>query len=142
MKLTDSNITTNFTYREIACNDTDNSLILNYEIINHANKLQTFRDWYCRPMSVNSWYRTPDWNTKYGGSSTSQHLLGLATDVALPSEFYSFTNERKREFVDNCKTKWHDICDGTGGFGIYDTFMHFDSRTTKVDFDYRTDKNY
>lgn len=142
MNLINSNITTNFTYLEIACNDTSETLILNDDIIRHANRLQTFRNWYNRPMNVTSWYRTTSYNTLIGGSTSSQHLLGLATDVTLPSEFYSFTNERKREFVNNCQTKWHSICDGGGGFGIYDTFMHFDSRATKSDFDYRSNKDY
>lgn len=138
MKLTNSNITPNFTYREIACNDTDNSLILNDDIIAHTNRLQEFRTWYNRPMTVNSWYRTPAWNTQCGGASTSRHLTATATDIALPSEFYTYTDTRKEEFISNCRNKWHELCGGAGGFGIYNTFMHFDSRETKSDWDLRT----
>lgn len=34
------------------------------------------------PVQVTSWYRTVDHNTKVGGHPDSQHLIGLAVDVA------------------------------------------------------------
>ena len=137
MKLLNGNIVTNFSYNEIACNDDHETVILNAEVINHAQNLQKFREWYNRPMQVTSWYRTPAYNKKVGGSPKSQHLDGVATDFLLPTDFSTFSNKRKDEFIKNCRNKWHEICKNSGGFGIYDTFIHLDSRTTKSDFDYR-----
>lgn len=142
MKLLDR-LTKNFLWKEAACKDGKNSLPKNLTAIQgHANKLQTFRDWYNRPMKINSWYRTPAHNKKEGGVPGSQHVQGIATDIALPSEFHDFTSDRKRQFVENCRVKWHQVCGGRGAFGIYDTFMHLDSRMTRADFDYRKKKNY
>ena len=93
-------------------------------------------------MIVNSWYRTEEYNKSVGGSSKSQHLKGTATDVALPAEFKTFTVERKREWITNMREKWHSLCNGGGGFGLYDTFIHIDSREVRTDFDYRKNKNY
>lgn len=141
MKIT-GNITKNFTLKEMSCQDTEQTLVITPETVVHAQNLQQFRDWYNRLMKVNSWYRTPEHNARVGGVKNSQHVQGIATDIALPQEFIAFTPQRRREFVDNCKSKWHQICSGGGGFGIYDTFMHLDSRTIKADFDYRSKKNY
>lgn len=136
------NIVKNFSLSEMACNDSARTLVITPELVKHAQNLQKFREWYNKPMHVNSWYRTPEYNKQVGGATKSQHLNGMATDIALPSDFNSMTATRKKEWMNNMKSKWHSICNGGGGFGIYDTFIHVDSRATKTDFDYRKNKNY
>ena len=136
------NITKNFTLAEVACNDKEQTLLISPEVISHAQRLQKFREWFNRPMRVNSWYRTAAYNKSCGGASKSYHVQGIATDIALPAEFFKYSKERKREFIENMRKKWHELCGGKGGFGMYDNFVHMDSRTSKVDFDYRKNKNY
>jgi uncharacterized protein YcbK (DUF882 family) len=131
LTLTNDQITPNFRLAEMACKDGKGTLYLTPDVINHARRLQNFRDWYKRPMSVNSWYRTVEYNAKIGGAKGSKHCLGIATDVALPAEFAGFTAARKLEFLTNVKNKWADLCatDGLGGgVGWYDSFVHLDSR--------------
>lgn len=45
------------------------------------NVLQPLRDWYGKPIHVNSGYRCKTLNKAVGGSSTSYHLYGYAADI-------------------------------------------------------------
>jgi len=46
--------------------------------------LQPIREAYGRGVKVNSGYRSPDVNAAVGGSRTSDHCRGLATDIEIP----------------------------------------------------------
>lgn len=130
MIIKDDYITPNFKVSEIACNDQYQNVLINSAVISHANRLQRFREWYNRAMLINSWYRTPEYNKQVNGEDGSFHLRAIATDVALPDEYKTFTKVRKQEFLNNIKAKWYAICkeDGVnGGVGFYDTFFHLDS---------------
>lgn len=121
----------NFSLEEMMCRD--GSLILTPEAVDHAQRLQKFRLWYNRHMTVNSWYRSPDYNKHIGGAPKSKHMECIATDIALPYEFNAFSAQRKREFIANMLMKWQELCfnDGLGGgFGYYpkSNFVHMDSR--------------
>jgi uncharacterized protein YcbK (DUF882 family) len=129
--LINDQLTPNFRLAEIACRDADKTLYLTPDVVKHAFRLQKFRDWYYRPMPVNSWYRTKKYNAEVGGATGSMHLRGIATDVALPEEFYDFSKSRKNEFLSNVKNKWSELCKLdrlAGGVGFYDSFVHLDSR--------------
>lgn len=45
------------------------------------NVLDHLREWYGKPIRVNSGYRCPDLNKAVKGSSTSQHMSGQAADI-------------------------------------------------------------
>jgi uncharacterized protein YcbK (DUF882 family) len=127
-------VTKNFSLEEMACKNA-NEVYLTPDTIRHAQRLQKFRDWYNRPIIVNSWYRTPEYNKKVGGAEKSQHVQGLATDCALPDEFFQFTKSRKEEFLSNVKAKWQELVrldNLGGGVGFYDSFFHLDSRPGQV----------
>jgi len=130
IKVYDGQITENFNIKEFKCKD-NGEVLLNAAVIDHIKRLQRFRDWYKRVMIVISGYRTREYNKKINGSQNSKHIEGIASDIALPNEFYTFTKTRQEEFLNNVKNKWIELCleDGLGGgIGFYDTFFHIDSR--------------
>ena len=45
------------------------------------NVLDPLRDWYGKPIRVNSGYRCPALNKAVGGVASSQHLTGQAADI-------------------------------------------------------------
>lgn len=125
-------ITKNFNINEFKCK-ANGEIIINADVIAHIQRLQKFRDWYNRPMTVTSGYRTEAYNKQVGGVSNSQHIYGIATDILLPLEYSGFTSERKKEFQANIQNKWAELCKAAllqGGVGWYDRqgFFHLDSR--------------
>lgn len=42
---------------------------------------EPIRKWYGRPITVSSFYRSPELNKAIGGSKTSQHTKGEAIDI-------------------------------------------------------------
>lgn len=131
IKVYDGQITRNLNISEFKCK-ANGEVLLNAVVIDHIQRLQKFRTWYNREMKVVSGYRTKEYNTKIGGSKNSKHVEGIASDIALPNEFYNFSKSRQDEFLNNIKDKWIQFCteDGLGGgVGFYDTFFHIDSRS-------------
>ncbi len=52
-----------------------------------ANKcFEPLREWYGKPIRINSFYRSQLLNTKVGGSATSQHCKGEAIDISAGSK--------------------------------------------------------
>lgn len=45
------------------------------------NVLDPLREWYGKPITVNSGYRCPELNQAVGGARTSQHVRGEAADI-------------------------------------------------------------
>ena len=43
--------------------------------------LDPLREWYGKPITVNSGYRCPELNVAVKGSKTSQHMKGEAADI-------------------------------------------------------------
>lgn len=123
-------ITANFNIEEFSCN-ANKEVLLTPEVMAHIKRLQKFRFWYRRVMSINSGYRTKEYNTRIGGSPRSKHMEGIATDFMLPQEYYLYSKKRQNQFLNNIKKKWLSLCkeDGLGGgVGFYNTFIHLDSR--------------
>ena len=84
-----------------------------------AAEAQKLRDYFKAPIGVNSWYRTPEFNSlpSTGGKPNSQHLTGLAVDLH-PLFFISIKDfYRKAKEITAFK-----------GFGIGKTFLHCDLR--------------
>lgn len=70
-----------------------------------------------KPITIVSWYRSPEANKAVGGASKSRHMVGDACDIQVggmkPSE------------VQDALDKWHGA---KGGLGRYNTFTHIDIR--------------
>lgn len=55
------------------------------------NVLDPLREWYGKPIYVNSGYRCPALNKAVGGAITSQHMRGQAADI----DVHDIGNNRK-----------------------------------------------
>jgi hypothetical protein len=87
------NLTANFTLAEMTKSET----ALRHDMDNTPGEkeignlkllcekvLQPVRDHYGKGVKVNSGFRHPDVNAKVGGSKTSDHCLGQASDIEIP----------------------------------------------------------
>ena len=79
--------------------------------------LQDARDFFKRPITINSAARCPVWNAMVGGKPKSQHLFGKAADITihrvLIKEIYEYFDD-----------KYPDAF----GIGLYPSFVHIDVR--------------
>ncbi len=92
--------------------------------------LDEFRTQIGHPVRLTNVYRSPDYNRSVGGKLDSQHVQFRAADLQVPGHGGS--------------QLWADILnamrqDGffSGGIGIYDTFVHIDTRGRNADWDER-----
>lgn len=70
-----------FTWEEAACNDgTPVPAELYRNVENLAMVMLQVRSWFGQPVTPNSWYRTPEYNSNVGGAEHSMHVKGLAVD--------------------------------------------------------------
>ena len=81
-----------------------------------------------KPITPSSGHRCREYNAKVGGAARSQHLVGRAVDLP----------------VDDPKAVYDILCDtypNAFGFGVYNTFVHIDTRTDgPARWDNRTNK--
>ncbi len=106
-------ITKSFASTEFDCKcklDTCTKTLIHIE---HVNKLQLLRDMW-GPITITSGFRCKEHNKAIGGEHKSQHMLGTATDIVVPS--------MAPDAVQNALQSWK------GGMGRYKTFTHLDSR--------------
>lgn len=106
--------TPNFRVREFASKCGSDVILIDIE---HVIKLQRLRNTLGRGISVVSGYRTREHNSRVGGAPRSQHVLGTATDIRVsgmtPLEVLKVVQKSGLQF---------------GGIGLYDNFLHLDSR--------------
>lgn len=128
IEIINGQLTENFNISEFVDNFSGYAeLYIDERFIKFVEMLQKFRSWYKRPININSCYRSMSCNAHYGGSENSSHLISLAVDFNLPSEFAKYTDCRKESFLWNVKAKWDDICDRNDVFSqvnFYDTYLH------------------
>ena len=109
------NLTRNFKIKEFKCNDGSDIVKIDLKL---AALLQDIRDYFGKPVIISSAYRTSSYNKKVGGSSGSLHLFGQAADI-------SITGITPREIARYAESL------GVKGIGLYSTFVHVDTRSTK-----------
>lgn len=114
-------ITEHFTFKELANNQAkeDVKLILTPRNFKFLIMIEDFRNWFNKPMQVNSFYRTKSFNAKCGGSSNSLHLDGLAMDWGISGH-----SEIQRNHVID---KWKELCskyNEVGGINLYTNGYH------------------
>ena len=104
-------ITKNFKTAEFACPCCDAVKMDIYFV----KTLQLLRDEYGSPMRINSGFRCEKHNKKVGGSDSSSHLWGMASDI-------SVTDSILRYRMIQCAQKI-----GIERIGIRRDFIHFDT---------------
>jgi len=119
-------ITENFSLSEFDCNDgTELPTALLPNVLDLADNLQVLRDYLGVPISINSAYRTLEYNRKIGGSTKSQHLLGKAADIVVESK----SPEEVANIIKYLISEGKMV---QGGLKAYKTFTHYDIRGYKA----------
>ena len=109
----------NFKVSEFACRDGSDAVLVAPRLV---MVLQTIRDHFGAAVTINSAYRTPQYNAKVGGVAHSQHCYGTAADIKVTGQ----TPEAVAAYARTIMPDW-------GGVGVYDSFCHIDVRETKAD---------
>lgn len=116
----------NFNSNEFDCKCTRESCTTTIINTDQIVKLQQLRRILKKPIKINSGFRCEEHNESVGGSPTSQHVAGNATDIAVSgmstSELIKIIKGMKNTFK---------------GIGLYDSFIHVDSRENVARWDYR-----
>lgn len=121
-------VTKNFSASEFDCND--GSLMpedVMENVIELAEQLQILRDHIGKPITINSAYRSKEYNRRIGGVKSSFHIIGKASDLYVKGmsarEVYSVISDLIRAG----KMK-------EGGVGLYVSqgFVHYDIRGTRA----------
>lgn len=123
----DVQLTEHFKANEFKCEDNSRVIILDPDLL---ATLEDIRSHFNKPVIINSGYRTVSYNsTLTNASPNSQHILGKAADIRIkgvqPIDVYNYVCSKYPS---------------TGGFGIYNSFVHVDCREKKSRWDYRTNK--
>lgn len=106
-------LSANFSVKEFKCNDGSDAIVICQETV---DILQAVRDYFGRPVHINSAYRTPSYNKKVGGVSNSQHVKGTACDI------------RVEGIIPKVVAAFLEANYPKHGIGLYNTFVHVDSR--------------
>lgn len=76
-------LSANFTVKEFACKDGSDAVLTAPRLV---MVLQSIRSHFAAPVVIHSAYRTPQYNTKVGGASHSQHCYGTAADISVKGQ--------------------------------------------------------
>lgn len=95
-----------------------------------AKNLQVLRDFLKKKIIITSGYRSFFQNKKVGGTPNSFHLLGKAADIQVEGLEPLKVKQTIENLIAQGKIK-------QGGIGLYDDFIHYDTRGKKARWDYR-----
>ncbi len=116
----DINLTKNFKVCEFSCHDGTDKILIDLELV---RALQYIRDYFDKPLHINSAYRTKAHNEEIGGCEESYNLLGQGVDffvedisnieVASLAEHIGikgiivFIDKGKSLHIDSRETQWY-----------------------------------
>lgn len=112
-------LSAHFKVREFACGDGSDAVLVAPRLV---MVLETIRSHFGTAVTINSGYRTPQYNKQVGGAAHSQHCYGMAADVTVRDH----TPAEVAAFARSIMPDW-------GGVGVYDSFCHIDVREAKAD---------
>ncbi len=114
-------VSTHFSRKEFACRCGCGFDVVDAELL---TALEGLRQWFGRPVKLNSACRCLNHNLAVGGSLRSQHMLGKAADVQIlgvnPLEVAEYLEKAYK---------------GRYGIGRYPTFTHLDVRPSPARWD-------
>ena len=99
-----------------------------------AKQLEVLRSHLNKPITVTSGFRSETHNNRIGGSKTSQHLLGKASDLQVKGLKPKTVYKAIEKLIEQGKML-------QGGLGLYDTFVHYDIRGKEARWDNSTPDN-
>ena len=111
----------NFLVREFASRDGSDKILIEEALV---SLLQQLRDHFQTPIIINSGFRTPAHNRAVGGSAASLHLRGAAADIVVRGVAPLEVARRAEQM-------------NIGGIGLYQGFVHVDTRFNSVRWDNR-----
>lgn len=116
-------LSTHFKVKEFACKDGSDAVLVAPRLV---MVLQSIRSHFGAAVTINSGYRTPQYNTKVGGVAQSQHCYGTAADISVRGQ----TPAQVAAYARQLMPDW-------GGVGVYAKkgFTHIDVRETRSDWD-------
>lgn len=108
---------TNFKVKEFRCKDGSDTIKID---LDNVKNLQNIRNYFGKPVTINSAYRTYTYNKAIGGASNSYHTKGQAADIVIAG-------------VDPLKVYLYALSIGVKGAILYPNskFCHIDTRATK-----------
>ena len=114
-------LSTHFKVKEFACKDGSDAVLVAPRLV---MVLQSIRSRFGAAVTINSGYRTPQYNAKVGGVAHSQHCYGTAADITVKGQKPAAVAAYARELMPD----W-------GGVGVYSQkgFTHIDVREAKAD---------
>lgn len=120
-KDSDKKLSTNFKVKEFASKDGSDAVLVAPRLV---MVLQSLRSHFCAAVTINSGYRTPQYNAKVGGVTDSQHCYGMAADISVSGQ----KPETVAAFARTLMPDW-------GGVGVYAKkgFTHIDVREKRSD---------
>ena len=80
--------------------------------------LQQIRNHFKKPIIITSGYRCAAHNKEVGGATNSYHTKGQAADIVV----YGVSPQEVAKYAESI---------GVKGIGLYDSFVHIDTRTSK-----------
>lgn len=107
----------NFKVKEFACKDGSDPIFIAPELV---KILQSIRTHFGKTVTINSAYRTANYNKKVGGATYSQHCYGTAADIKVSG----VSPKKVAEYAET-------LLSNKGGIGIYSSFTHIDVREVK-----------
>ena len=114
-------LSAHFKVREFACGDGSDAVLVALRLV---MVLETIRSHFGTAVTINSGYRTPQYNKQVGGAAHSQHCYGTAADISVSGQ----KPETVAAFARSIMPDW-------GGVGIYAKkgFTHIDVREKRSD---------
>lgn len=111
-----NSVSANFRVKEFACKDKSDKILLDVEFV--QKYLQKIRDHFGTTVTINSGYRTLDYNMKINGSTNSYHCRGRAFDIVVKGH----TPVEVARYAQTL---------GILGIIQYNGFVHIDSRNKR-----------
>lgn len=115
----------NFPLSELQCKcgcETPGPVLVALRKLSH--RLQTIRDAFGKPITIESGYRCPEHNKKVGGAEKSLHLKGMAADLKFSEKSGDFAHG----FIEGLIAAGRLDEGGIGRYRKYPDMVHYDYR--------------